>query len=331
MPDAGKAVLVTGADGFLGSNAVRALLGRGWRVRALLQPGRATGTLDGLPVEAIRGDLLDPSFAAGAVRGVQAVVQTAASTAVWPGRDPRMRSLNVDAAVGLAAAAKAAGVGRYVHVGTANSFACGPKDRPGDETGPYEAARYGLDYQDTKREAQDTLLAMAGGGFGLVVVNPTFMFGPYDSKPGSGAMILAVAAGAVPGSSPGGRSFADVRAVAEGIASALESGRPGECYILGGENLTYEEVFAKIAYAVGGRPPRLRLPAPAVLAFGALSEAAAALTREAPRVSLSMARISCEGQYYSSAKAASELGYRVRPVEDAVAAARDWFKSKGML
>lgn len=329
--DGARRVLVTGADGFLGSNLVRELLSRGWEVRALLEHGRDTGTLEELPVETVRGSLFSREDLASAVSGVGAVIHTAASTAVWPARNPGMRALNVDAALALAAAAKAAGVARYVHVGTANSFACGTKEAPGDETGPYDAARFGLDYQDTKREAQERLLGLSGKGFELVVANPTFMFGPYDSKPGSGEMILAVAARKVPGSAPGGRCFADVRDVARGVALALEAGRAGECYILGGENLSYAEVFGKIARVLEVPPPRLAMPAPAVLAFGALSSLAAAASRKPPKVSLAMARISCEGQYYSSAKAARELGYAIRPVEEGIAAARDWFRERGML
>lgn len=297
----------------------------------MLEPGRSTGTLEGLAVEEVRGSLFDAGFVREAVSGVDAVIHTVASTAVWPSRDPRMRSLNVDAALGLARAAREAGsVRRFVHVGTANSFASGCRESPGDETGGYTAGRFGLDYQDTKREAQDLLLGLSGPGFEVVVANPTFMFGPYDSKPGSGEMILQVAAGRVPGSAPGGRCFADVRAVARGIVLALERGRAGECYILGGENLSYREVFDAIARVVGARPPRLAMPAPAVLAFGALSSALAAVTRRPPKVSLAMARISCEGQYYSSAKAMRELGYSVAPVDAAIEAAWAWFRERGM-
>ncbi len=329
-PESGP-VLLTGADGFLGANLARALLGRGFRVRALLQPGRKVGTLDGLPVEEFRADLADAATLARVVEGSSAVVHTVASTAVWPSRDPRQRLLNRDLALALATSAREAGVRRFVHVGTANSFAAGTKEAPGDERGAYDAGRFGLDYQDSKREAQERLLELNGDGFEVVVANPTFMFGPFDTKPGSGELLIQVARGKVPGSAPGGRCFADVRDVAAGIVSALERGRPGECYILGGENLSYAEAFALIARLCGTRPPRLRLPAAAVLAFGAFGSAVAALTGVAPKVSLPMARISCEGQYYCSAKAIAELGYVIRPVAEGIAAARDWVRARVML
>jgi len=322
-------VALTGADGFLGSNVARALLRSGYRIRAALEPSRDTGTLGGLEIEEYRGSLLDPGFRASLVAGVDAVIHTAASTAVWPGRSPSMRLLNVDAAVGLARASATAGVVSYIHVGSASSFAWGDKEAPGDETGPYGSARFGLDYLDTKREAQEALLSLDRGTMRLVVCAPTFMFGPYDSKPSSGEMILAVAGRKVPGYTRGGRSFADVRAVAMGIVAALERGRDGQCYILGGRNLSYREAFATIAGVVGVEPPRLSLPAPAALVVGALGSAAGRLLGRAPRLSLPMTRVSLEGQYYSSAKAERELGYVVGDLEDAARSAIAWFKDTG--
>jgi len=326
-----NAIVVTGADGFLGSNVTRALLDSGYRVRALLEPGRDTGTLDGLAVEERRGSLLDPAFLEESVRGAAAVIHTAASTAVWPSRIPSMRALNVDAALGLARAAKAAGASAFIHVGSASSFAWGTVEHPGDEMGPYGSGYLGFDYLDTKREAQEAMLGLDGPGFRVVVVNPTFMFGPFDSKPSSGEMILSVARRKVPGYTSGGRSFADVRSVAGGIVSALERGRGGQCYILGGHNLSYRDAFAVMASVVGVKPPRLRLPGAAALAYGAVGSAVSALTGRAPKLSLPMTRVSLEGQYYDSSKAERELGYRKGSLEGAVQAAVDWFRVRGML
>lgn len=330
-PPRAKTVLLTGADGFLGSNVARVLVDRGYAVRALVEKGRDTGTLSGVKVERVEGSLLDLAALPSLVAGADAIVHTAASTAVWPDRIPSMRALNVEAALSLAEAARNAGVKTFVHVGSASSFAWGPRDKPGSEEGPYGSGRFGVDYMDTKREAQDRVLSLDAPGFRVVVVNPTFMFGPYDSKPSSGEMIIALASGSVPGYTDGGRSFADVRSVARGIALALEKGRGGQCYILGGENLPYREAFGVIARTVGALPPKHRMPAWASLAFGALGSALAALTGKAPRLSLAMAKISLEGQYYDSAKATRELGYLPGRLEDAVAAAAAWFRERGLL
>jgi dihydroflavonol-4-reductase len=366
----GAMVLVTGADGFLGSNLVRALLESGYRVRAMLQPGRDTGTLDSLPIEEIRFDLVEESRDTNsavwktALSGVDAVIHTVASTAVWPSRNPGIWGLNVDAAVSLALVARSLGVRRFVHVGTANSFACSKlarsgriadvnslpgkstislgsdpnhagsdPDVDGTEDAPYTAGVYGLDYQDSKRVAQEKLLALADDRFQLVIGNPTFMFGPFDSKPGSGELIIGILKGKVPGIAPGGRCFANVTDVAAGLVAAMERGRSGTCYILGGENLTYAELYGRIAAVAGPgcRVPKFRLPAPAVLATGAAGSALAAMTGKAPKISLAMARIACECQFYRSARAQAELGYRIHPIDEGIRAAIEWFRARGML
>lgn len=359
----GARVLVTGADGFLGSNLVRALLASGYRVRAMLQPGRDTGTLDGLPIEEVRFDLVEASGNTDsaawndALSDVDAVIHTVASTAVWPSRNPGIWRLNVDAAVSLAVAARSFGVRRFVHVGTANSFACAERASSGrlagvdslpdlsaiplgsdpidagTEAAPYTAGVYGLDYQDSKRVAQEKLLALADENFQLVIGNPTFMFGPFDSKPGSGELIIGILNGKVPGIAPGGRCFANVTDVAAGLVAAMERGRSGTCYILGGENLTYSQLYGSIAAVAGPgcRVPKIRLPSLAVLATGAAGSAFAALTRRAPKISLAMARIACECQFYSSERAQTELGYRIHPIDKGIGAAVEWFRARGML
>lgn len=326
-----QTILVTGADGFLGSNVVRALLKEGYRVRAMIEPQRRSTVLDGLEIEATRGSLLDPEFVNAALEGVAGVIHTAASTMVWPERIPAMRSLNVDAAINIAGSARNAGARVFIHVGTASSFAWGTKAKPGDETGPYTSYQFGLDYLDTKHEAQGLMLALDEPDFRVTVVNPTFMFGPYDSKPSSGAMIIAIANGKVPGYTTGGRSFADVRAVAQGIVSALQQGRGGQCYILGGQNLSYKEAFSLLASVTGAKPPQFKMPGTAALAYGALGSAIAKISGKAPQLSHAMTRVSLEGQYYDSSKAERELGYQKGNLEAAVAAAVDWFKGAGML
>ncbi|HUW70134.1 MAG TPA: NAD-dependent epimerase/dehydratase family protein [bacterium] len=326
-----ETILVTGADGFLGSNVVRAVLDEGYRVRAMVEPTRHGDALDGLEMETVRGSLLDAEFVSAAVQGTSGVIHTAASTAVWPERIPAMRALNVDAATRIATAARNAGTRVFVHVGTASSFAWGPKEKPGDERGAYTSSRFGLDYLDTKHEAQGLMLALDAPDFRVTVVNPTFMFGPYDSKPSSGAMILAIANQSVPGYTAGGRSFADVRAVAQGIVSSLERGRGGQCYILGGQNLSYKEAFSILASVTNARAPRLRMPGGIALAYGALGSACSRVSGKAPQLSLAMTRVSLEGQYYDSSKAERELGYQKGNLETAAAAAVAWFKAKGML
>ncbi len=325
-------VLVTGADGFLGSNLVRGLLERGHAVRAFLQPGRATGTLDGLELEEARGDLLDVQGLSRAMRGCDAVVHAAASTAVWPRHHPSLARVNVGGTAAALQAALEAGVERFVHVGSASSFGPGSKADPGTEERPYGGARYGLGYMDTKRRAHELVIqAWRRRDLPALVVAPTFMLGPYDSAPGSGRMILAVHRGAPAAAAPGGRNYVAVKDVASALCSALQRGSPGESYIAGHENLSYLEAFTLIARTVGARTPRLVLPCPAVACVGALGSLQGTLLRREPLLTYPMARIACHGHYYSAAKAVRELGLPQTPIRTAVAEAFAWFEANGYL
>lgn len=325
-------VVVTGADGMLGSYICRVALEQGHVVRAFLQPDRSTGTLEGLPVEPFTGDILDAGRLRDGLTGCDAVIHTVASTDVWPARSALVRRLNYDAVVGLAAAVRACGLTRFVHIGTANSFGPGSIDAPGTEDSPYTDGRFGLDYQDSKFAAQEWLLEQhRESGLPVVVINPSFMFGAYDSKPGSGQMILAICRGRTPGYPRGGKSYAHARDVAVAAVHALTRGTPGRCYLAGGENLSYRDAFSVIAEVAGVTPPRLPLPSVLTIAAGCAGSLIAAVTRRRPTLSLPMARLAITECYYSSARAISELGMPQTPMRQAVADAIAWFREHGYL
>jgi dihydroflavonol-4-reductase len=222
-----KTILVTGADGLLGSNLVRELLARKYTVRALLQPARNTATLNGLDIDARPGDLLDAASVLSAAQGCDAVIHAAALTTVWPARSSLIRAVNVTGTQNVLDAVDACNIRRLIYVGSASSFGFGTKVKPGSEGNAFVSHKYGLDYIDSKREAQNLVLAAASRGLPCVVVNPTFMFGAFDSLVGPSAMIRALVHGQLPGHTTGGRNFVCVRDVATGIANALTMGRPG--------------------------------------------------------------------------------------------------------
>jgi dihydroflavonol-4-reductase len=325
-------VLVTGADGFLGSNVVRQLLAAGRQVRCLVQPGRSSATLAGLAVDIVHGDILDLEQMTAAAAGCEGIIHTAGSTTIWPARAPHIRRINVMGTATVIQAAIFGKVARLVHIGTANSFGFGSKNSPGDETRPYMAGRYGLDYLDSKYEAQQVVLgAVRATGVPAVVVNPTFMLGPYDSGPGSGTMIVRLARGQVPGYAAGGRCYASVRDVATAAVNALEGGEVGRCYICGNENLNYREAFSTICGVLGVRAPSMSFPPVLTKAVGLAGSAAAAVSGRPPTLSYPMASIACDEHYYSSERARRELGLPQTPVAQAVEEAVDWFRRNGYL
>lgn len=325
-------ILVTGADGLLGSNLVRELLTRGHSIRAFVQPGRQQITLEGLSLEKFPGNLLNPEEVIKAAEGCEAVIHCAASTSVWPTRSDVVNRVNIEGTKNIIQAVRLNNVQRMVYVGTANSFGFGSKENPGVEGNPYRSATYGLDYMDSKYKAQQVILKEVNeNSLPAVIVNPTFMFGPYDSNPSSGAMIVALYKGKVPGYTNGGRNYLCAKDAAVAIANALTKGRIGECYILGNQNLSYQEAFKKIATTIGVKPPSIAIPPVFAKLYGRIGSLIGNLTGKAPAISYPLSRIACDEHYFSPAKAVRELGLPQTPIETGIKECFEWLKENNYL
>jgi len=323
-------VLVTGADGMLGSHIVRQLLQRNHKVRAFLFPDANHIALEGLDVERVPGNILNYDEVLAASKGCSQMIHVAANTNVWPSRSEIVRRVNIEGTRHMIKAAKAVGVSRFVHIGSASSFGLGSQHAPGDETTPFNGRKYGLDYVDSKYEAQQILLReVAENGFPAVVVAPTFMFGPYDTKPGSGQMLIALRQRKVPAFASGGKNFVHVNDVAEAAVNALTMGRTGESYIAGNENLSYREVMHKIAGVMQVPPPKLPAPDFLLKIAGLVGSALGRLKIATPKLSYPMALVACDGQYFSSAKAVAELNMPQTNIETAIGEAYEWFVAHG--
>ncbi|OWP63154.1 dihydroflavonol 4-reductase [Hymenobacter amundsenii] len=327
--DTQKPTLVTGANGFLGRHLVAELHRRGHAVRALVRPGTPPPFPAAWNVEYREGDLTQPATLAGAADGCGGMIHAAALASVNPARDPALWAANLGGTETVLALARQAGVKRLVYVGTANVFGFGTQENPGDETRPYAGARYGLDYMDSKRAATDLVLAaVAREQLPAVLVHPTFMLGPDDVKPTSGALLLEIYRGNVPGYPPGGKNYVHVRDVATATVNALSQGRVGESYILGNENLSYREAFQLIAGLLGVAPPRWPIPAGAAQLYGAISSWQARLTGRPGRLNAAMTAVANDGHYFRPDKARQELGLPQTPVAQAVTEAFAWFKAQ---
>lgn len=325
-------VLVTGADGVLGSNLVRELLNRNYRITVFLEAGKSSPTLNDLSIERIYGNILHPKEIEQAITGKGIVIHCAASTSVWPSRSETVHEVNVNGTRNVVEACINQNVGRLIYVGTANSFGFGSIQRPGNEMQPYRSDQYKLDYMDSKFMAQQVVLAaIHERQLPALIINPTFMLGAYDSTPSSGAMIKAIAEGKIPGFTPGGKNFIHVKDVAVGIANAITKGTIGECYILGNENLSYQEAFKKIASVINGKIPTKRIPTLATKAYGLISSTCARLFQFKPSCSYRMAKVSCDEHYYSSRKAVRELELPQTPIEKGIAECFDWLVQHGYI
>lgn len=319
-----KNVFVTGGDGFLGSNLVEDLIQRGYHVTVMVQPGRSTGLLDSMDLTQVEGDLLDQQSILDITKGQDAIIHIAAITDVWPAQAPKYWKVNVEGTQNIINACLANGVQRLIHCSSASAFRYGSKAQPGTEETPGTGGL--LDYIDSKKKGQEIVMdAVQHKGLQAIVVNPTFMIGPKDSKPSSGAFMINAAKGKMPAYTNGGKNWVYVKDVATAIANGLTQGRVGEAYILGHENLTYLEALEVISEISDCKLPTIKLPNAVFHALGWLAGTAGKLFGFAPQISYPVAVIGAQEHYFSPAKAVKELGLPQTPIRQAFQESFDWF------
>ena len=329
----GMTTLVTGATGFVGSAVARALAARGHALRLMTRAGSDRRNLAGLDAEIVTGDLTDPASLARAASGCRYVVHVAADYRIWvPDEDAMMRA-NVDGAVAMVRAAGRAGAERIVHCSSVAALGQVGDGTAADETTPTNEADFVGVYKRSKYRAERAVLAAAKAeSLPVVVVNPSGPVGPRDIKPTpTGKMILDAAAGRMPAYIDTGLNIVHVDDVAVGHVLALEKGRIGERYVLGGENMLLKDILTLVATVAHRRPPFIRLPEPVVWPVALLMEKLAPLTGIAPMMTRDHLKMARKKMFYSSAKATAELGYQPRPVRLAVEDAVAWFRANGML
>jgi dihydroflavonol-4-reductase len=324
-------ILVTGATGFIGSAVTRQLLGSGSAVRTIARPGGDRRNLSGIDIEVVEGDLKDPTTRAQAARGIEALFHVAADYRLWV-RDPAsMYATNVDATVDLIRRAVDAGAQRVVYTSSVATLGITPSG-PAHEDTPVSLADMVGPYKRSKFLAEDAVRELAKQGLPIVIVNPTAPVGPRDVKPTpTGRIVVEAAAGRMPAYVDTGLNIVHVDDVARGHVLAAEKGRIGARYILGAENLTLEQILARIARLVGRKPPLVKLPIPAVLPIAYAAEAWARLTGKEPFATVDGVRLARKHMFFSHEKAARELGYAPRPADEALRDAITWFRDAGML
>lgn len=324
--------LVTGATGFVGAAVVRALLARGEAVRVLTRAGADRRNLAGLDIEVAEGDLLQSDSLTRAVHGCKALYHVAADYRLWT-PDPRvLYRTNVDGSRDLIRAAADAGVSRMVYTSSVATLGILPGGVAADEDTPSTEAGMIGHYKRSKFLAEQAVQALADQGAPVVIVNPSAPIGPRDVKPTpTGRTILDAAAGRMPAYVDTGLNVVHVDDVAQGHLLAFHKGTPGRRYILGGTDMTLKDILFLVADIVGGKPPRVRLPQGLLMPFAHVAEAVARITRKEPRLTVDGLRMSKKLMYFSSARAARELGYRARPARLAIEDAITWFRQQGYL
>lgn len=323
-------VLVLGATGFIGNHVARELLSRGHEVHVLHRASSDTRLLEGLPVHRHIGELSDGAALEAAMRGADGVVHSAAPSPAYVLGIRR----EVEAALRLIRsvldAARKAGVGKFLYTGSPPILHPGTPGPAGEEnhyTGPVRSAYFRM-----KLALDAEVLRAAREGLPASVLKCGACFGERDVKPSMGSLLLMAARRRLPMYADVPLSAVDIRDIARGHAAALERARPGETYMLGGENTTLRPVLEAAARAAGVPPPR-RVPPGVVRGLGAAigypAEAVSKLLRRPepafPLVSLGLVKWGC---HMDSSKAGRELGYTHGPAAPAVERAVQWFKEQ---
>jgi len=326
-------VLLTGATGFLGRTVARHLAARGHALRVLARP---TSRLEGLPegVEVAAGDVTNALSMTCAAEGCEAVLHAAALVKIWVPDPERFEATNLGGLENALAAARAAGA-RLVY--TSSFIALGPSGEGWlDAERPHPGPPYRNAYERTKADADAVARRAAADGHDVVIVYPGVVYGPGDMTDGNivARMVADHLNGRLPALvGPADRrwSYAFVEDVAEGHAQALERGRPGERFVLGGEDATLAELFALVRDMTGHAPPRLRLPYGVASAIGRAQWLWAEATGHVPQLTHGEVGVFREHWACDSTKAVERLGYRPRPLAEGLGETIGWLRREGLV
>jgi len=325
-------VLVTGGTGFIGAAVVRTLLADGHAVRCLVRSGSDRSNLDGCDVEIAGGDVTDLDSIRWALDGCDGVIHLAAIYSMWMKDWNPMYRVNVNGTHKVLTACRDAKVAKVVHV--SSTAALGSHGTvPANEDAVFNMAPTGDHYFISKFQAEQVALDFAAHGLPVTIVNPSVPIGARDIKPTpSGAIILNVLNGRLPGYIDGGLNLIDVRDCARGIVNALDRGAPGRKYVLGHRNVRMKEFFELITQVAGrGRAPRIRFPRWMAVQSGYVEELIAKVTGRPPVNTAAWVRVGSHYSWWDCTRAVRELDLPQTPVEESIAQAIAWFRERRWL
>jgi len=325
-------VLVTGASGFVGAAVARAALARGFKTKVLMRPTASKANIAGLDVEPVMGDMRDVDSMTACLSGARYFFHVAADYRLWARDMSEIERNNLNGARASMQAALRCGVERVVYTSSVAALKPGNGDAvdetsrhtPQSAIGAYKRSKLVAEREVERLVVEENLPA--------VIVAPSTPIGPRDIKPTpTGRVIVEAATGKMPAFVDTGLNLVHVDDVAEGHFLALEKGRIGENYILGGEDVSLEVMLGDIAQLTSRRAPKIKLPRGPLfpLAYGA--ELVARLTGKEPFLTADALRMSRYRMFFSSAKAKAELGFAARPYREGLKDALAWFGAHGYL
>lgn len=325
-------VLVTGANSLLAVNTIIELLNRGHKVKGLLRNIASFPLAPHPNLVLVKGDINDVESIKRAIKGCTKIIHIAALTDQCIPTYNAYKKVNIEGTKNILKIAIQNNIKRLVYVSTANAIGYGNINNPGNENLGMRHPFTKSHYANSKAEAQEYLLKFANKNSTpeIILVNPTFMLGKYDTKPSSGKIILMGYGKKIVFVPPGGKNFIHAADAAKGTANALENGKHGHAYLLAGENLTYYQFYQKVRQCTGQKQLFISLPKYSLLAIGFIG-GILQKTGIKTSVSLNNMRILTINNFYSNKKSVRELGMETAPIEEAITASIVWFKSQKVI
>ena len=322
---------VTGATGFVGSHVARALAAQGADLRLLVRSGSDLRNIQELQAERVMGDLRDAVSLKKAVAGCDVVFHVAADYRLWV-RDPdEMYRSNVEGTKAILEAARESKVRRMVYTSSVATMGFQSNGHLANEESPVSLANMIGPYKRSKYMAEELAIEAGKSGMDVVVVNPTTPVGERDIKPTpTGRIVVDFLKKKFPAYVDTGLNLVDVAECAQGHIAALEKGRSGERYILGGENLTLKQILDRLADITGLPSPKIKVPYVVALATGVVDQVVTGYIRNRePRATIDAVRMGRKKMFVSSGKAEHDLGWKTVPVDAALRRAVEWFQANG--
>ncbi len=324
-------VFLTGATGFVGHHVALALAAEGANLRLLVRKTSNLANLEGISGDTHVGDLSEPESLKPALDGCDAVLHVAADYRLWIPDPAAMYRANVDGTRELLRMAREAGVPRFVYTSSVATMHFRSDGIVINEDTPVSLADMVGHYKRSKFLAEQEAIAAARAGQRVIILNPTTPVGPNDAKPTpTGRIFVDFLNGKFPAYMDTGLNLVDVSEVARAHVAALTKGRPGNRYILGGENLTLKQILDKMSAITGIPSPTVKIPFVVAATYAFFEEWITGRIRgREPRATLEEVRMGRKKMFASSSHAQQELDFRIAPIYPAMRAAIEWFRAHG--
>ena len=330
-PTTPKKVLVTGATGFLGNWLVKRLVLDGHHVRILKRASTPLEEIESLAIEVAIGDVTQLESVEKASVGIDTVFHLAGLIAYSRAQRDAMDKVNIGGTANVIQACEKNRVRRLIYLSSVVAIGASFDGKPMNEDSDYNVAHLNLGYFETKHLAEALVKhAVEAGKIDAVMINPSTIYGPGDSKKGSRGVQLKVARGKFPFYPSGGVNIVSVDDVVDCIVAAWERGRKGERYIVSGENLLIHEAFDLIAKAAGVKAPALPLPNALIHLIGKIGDTLEKFGKKGSLTSEN-AWTSTLYHWFDSSKAQREFGFKPKPAAFAIEQSVKWSREHGLL